>query len=278
MSKAGDYIMRLQEGARLSALKHITDGYLSGSPENAVQLMKLYCAQFPEDANALYMLHEAQRGHGNHMDALATLAAAKAANPDIVTDFPSWLARFANKVDQNENTTRKAQQPRPTSSYSMSTGGGGGVGTIFDFVTDVSEKLAKDLEEKPPEAAALKKELDSHNLGTDKLEIDVKGDLAIIKGEVADRSTFEKAVIAVGNTLGISMVEAADIKIVAESASAESIFYTVALGDTLWTIAAKMYGTEVKYENILKANHPMLAHPDDIYPGQVLRIPNIEVD
>lgn len=43
----------------------------------------------------------------------------------------------------------------------------------------------------------------------------VEGDKAILKGVVADQWTIEKAVIAVGNTLGISKVEAEEIKIVA---------------------------------------------------------------
>jgi nucleoid-associated protein YgaU len=29
----------------------------------------------------------------------------------------------------------------------------------------------------------------------------------------------------------------------------------------------------MRYESIFEANKPMLSHPDKIYPGQVLRIP-----
>jgi nucleoid-associated protein YgaU len=51
--------------------------------------------------------------------------------------------------------------------------------------------------------------------------------------------------------------------------------YTVAKGDTLWKIAETHYGKGHggKYPVIFEANKPMLKDPDEIYPGQVLRIP-----
>ena len=71
---------------------------------------------------------------------------------------------------------------------------------IFDFVKSVGKKLGIGDEETPPTAEDLKTELDSHDLGTDKVEVEIKGDTAVIKGEVADQSVFEKAILAVGNT------------------------------------------------------------------------------
>jgi nucleoid-associated protein YgaU len=44
-------------------------------------------------------------------------------------------------------------------------------------------------------------------------------------------------------------------------------------GDTLSKIAKAQYGDAMKYPVIFEANRPMLADPDKIYPGQVLRIP-----
>jgi nucleoid-associated protein YgaU len=148
---------------------------------------------------------------------------------------------------------------------------------IFDFVKSVGKKLGIGDEETPPTADDLKKELDSHALGTEKLEVEIDGDKAIIKGEVADQSIFEKAIIAVGNTLGVSKVEASEIKVADASGSApgDVVLHEVKKGDNLWKIAEKHYGNGSKYTEIFEANKPMLSDPDLIYPGQMLRIPNL---
>ena len=74
---------------------------------------------------------------------------------------------------------------------------------IFDFVKGVGKKLGIG-DDDAPTAEALKKELDANKLGTDAVKVEVQGDKAVLKGAVADQSAFEKAVIAVGNTLGVS--------------------------------------------------------------------------
>ncbi|MEZ2697270.1 LysM peptidoglycan-binding domain-containing protein, partial [Hafnia alvei] len=53
----------------------------------------------------------------------------------------------------------------------------------------------------------------------------------------------------------------------------ESHFYTVKAGDTLSAIAKAQYGNANDYMRIFEANKPMLSHPDKIYPGQMLIIP-----
>lgn len=168
---------------------------------------------------------------------------------------------------------------------------------MFDFVKSVGKKLGFGDEEEAPKAETLKKELDSYKIGTDKVEVAIEGDKAVLKGVVADQSAFEKAVIAVGNTLGVSKVEAGELKVVAPDSglkldanadmnaivaastpAKEPVFYTVKKGDNLWKIAEKQYGKGKGAKNtvIFEANKPMLTHPDKIYPGQVLRIPDLE--
>lgn len=167
---------------------------------------------------------------------------------------------------------------------------------IFDFVKSVGKKLGIG-DDEPPAADKLKKELDSYNLGTEKVDVEVQGDKVVLKGVVKDQSIFEKAIIAVGNTLGISKVEAGELKIVAPESglkldgnvdmtslvkastpAREPVFYTVKKGDNLSKISEKHYGKgkASKYTVIFEANRPMLTHPDKIYPGQVLRIPDLE--
>ncbi len=84
---------------------------------------------------------------------------------------------------------------------------------LFSFIKNAGKKLGIG-DDEAPEAEAVKKELDSFDLGTQNVEVSVEGDKCVLKGVVADQTAFEKAVIAVGNTLGISKVEAADLKVV----------------------------------------------------------------
>ena len=140
---------------------------------------------------------------------------------------------------------------------------------IFDFVKSVGTKLG--FGDNEPQAEDLKKELDSHKLGTEGVQVVVDGDKAVLKGDVKDQATFEKAIIAVGNSLGVSKVEASELKVADANTGEEPVLYTVKKGDNLWKIAEAQYGA--KNNIIFEANKPMLTHPDKIYPGQVLRIP-----
>ena len=146
---------------------------------------------------------------------------------------------------------------------------------FFSFVKSVGKKLGIGDEEEVASAEDLKKELDSHDLGTEGLEIEVQGDTVIVKGEVADQSIFEKAILAVGNTLGVSKVEASEMKVADASTVVEPVFHEVKKGETLWKIASTHYGNGSKYTEIFEANKPMLSDPDKIYPGQNLRIPSL---
>jgi nucleoid-associated protein YgaU len=99
---------------------------------------------------------------------------------------------------------------------------------------------------------------------------DASTSTASVFGVAADQATKEKIALCAGNVAGVAKVN--NMMSVDQSAP-EAKFYTVVSGDTLSKISNKQYGDANKYMVIFEANKPMLAHPDKIYPGQVLRIP-----
>ena len=89
-------------------------------------------------------------------------------------------------------------------------------------------------------------------------------------GVAPDQATKEKIALCAGNVAGVAKVN--NMMSVDQSAP-EAKFYTVVAGDTLSKISKTQYGDANKYTLIFEANKPMLADPNKIYPGQVLRIP-----
>lgn len=102
------------------------------------------------------------------------------------------------------------------------------------------------------------------------LAVDIEGDKAMIRGAVDSQEQREKIILLVGNTDGIGSV---DDRLQVSSQEPEAQFYDVKSGDTLSKIAKQFYGDANKYHQIFEANKPMLKDPDEIYPGQKLRIP-----
>ncbi len=120
------------------------------------------------------------------------------------------------------------------------------------------------------EPEKLKAEIAAAGGDPSKFEIVVDGDTVKLSGAAASQEERERAILAIGNVAGVATVEDA---VTVAAPEPESVFHTVVKGDTLSAIAKKHYGDANKYQKIFEANTPMLSHPDKIYPGQVLRIP-----
>ncbi|MEJ5863426.1 peptidoglycan-binding protein LysM [Pseudomonas farsensis] len=144
--------------------------------------------------------------------------------------------------------------------------------SLFSFVKEAGEKLIDLLT--PGNANAeeqLKQHVEKVGLGNPNISATVEGDKVILKGEVASQEEKEKIILAAGNIAGVASVE--DQITVTGPVAQAARFVTVKKGDTLSAIAKAEYGDANKYNKIFEANKPMLSHPDKIYPGQVLRIP-----
>ncbi|CRM65660.1 LysM domain/BON superfamily protein [Pseudomonas sp. 22 E 5] len=144
--------------------------------------------------------------------------------------------------------------------------------SIFSFVKEAGEKLIDLLT--PGNANAgeeLKKHIEAVGLGNPNVHATVDGDKVTITGEVASQEEKEKILLAAGNIAGVASVD--DQITVTGPAVTAARFVTVEKGDTLSAISKRVYGDANKYQKIFEANKPLLSHPDKIYPGQVLRIP-----
>ncbi|MCR4540592.1 MULTISPECIES: peptidoglycan-binding protein LysM [unclassified Pseudomonas] len=144
--------------------------------------------------------------------------------------------------------------------------------SIFSFVKEAGAKLIDLLT--PGNANAgenLKKHIEDVGLGNPNVHATVDGDKVTITGEVASQEEKEKIILAAGNIAGVASVE--DQITVSGPVVAAARFVVVKKGDTLSAISLAVYGNANQYNKIFEANKPMLSHPDKIYPGQTLRIP-----
>lgn len=143
--------------------------------------------------------------------------------------------------------------------------------SLFAFVKDAGVKLWESLVGQEAQAAeSLKEHVAKVGLGNPNIEVSVEGDKVIARGEVASQEEKEKILLALGNVAGVGEV---DDQISVTTPAPAARFVTVKKGDTLSAIAKAEYGNANAYMKIFEANKPMLSHPDKIYPGQVLRIP-----
>jgi len=151
---------------------------------------------------------------------------------------------------------------------------------LIDFVKDAGAKLfGKDTKaeraQKNQEAVeALTRVVNQMGMKVQNLQIAFDDGLATVRGTTPSQQEREKIVLLIGNTNGVARV---DDQLTVEKPEPEAVLYTVKSGDTLSKIAKAHYGDAMKYPEIFEANKPMLKDPDKIYPGQVLRIPPLEV-
>ena len=164
---------------------------------------------------------------------------------------------------------------------------------LFNFVKNAGAKLFRRKDKKDPaeenkeKATAIEEAITNHGITVEYLRVNVDDDKVTISGVAANKAEREKVILIAGNVDGVASVDdqlelaeeeptPRSVEVVEKPEIAETVFYTVEKGDTLWKISSDHYGNGSKYPVIFEANKPMLEHPDRIYPGQMLRIPPLE--
>ncbi|MDP9422365.1 MAG: peptidoglycan-binding protein LysM [Pseudomonadota bacterium] len=104
------------------------------------------------------------------------------------------------------------------------------------------------------------------------INVEVEGSRVKVTGDVPDEATRQKLNMIVGNIKYIEAVDDSALRSPQPQAARPKV-HEVQSGDTLSSIADKYYGEANAYQRIFEANRPMLSDPDEIYPGQVLIIP-----
>lgn len=152
---------------------------------------------------------------------------------------------------------------------------------LFSFLKGSGAKIFNKKEEEEVKSAsaadaeriktdAMLRAVNALSLPVKNLSLDIQDETVVVYGEAETQVAKELVVLTIGNNIGISKV---DDRMTVVKPAEEATFYEVKSGDSLSKIAKAHYGDAMKYNSIFEANKPMLTDPDEIYPGQVLRIP-----
>lgn len=136
-----------------------------------------------------------------------------------------------------------------------------GIGkSIFGSDAEAAEKIEEHIQEDNP--------------GVDDLKVTYKDGVAKVSGATSDPSAAEKAILMAGNAKGVETVDASELQ--GLDAASATAYYDIAKGDTLWAIAQSHYGNGAHYTHIVEANQEVIKNADLIFPGQRIRLPELE--
>lgn len=143
---------------------------------------------------------------------------------------------------------------------------------LFDFFKrDKGKELFEAEADAQKRAEAIKGEIKRLGLPGN-INVVVEGSHVRVTGDVPDEATRQKLAMIVGNVKYIEAVDDSGLTGGQPQARQPKV-YEVQSGDTLSSIAKQQFGDANAYQKIFDANRPMLKDPDEIYPGQVLIIP-----
>lgn len=143
---------------------------------------------------------------------------------------------------------------------------------LFDFFKkDKGKELFEANADAQKRAEAIEREIKRLGLPGN-IKVLVEGSRVRVTGDVPDEATRQKLAMIVGNVKYIDAVDDSGLAGAQAQGPAPKV-HEVQSGDTLSKIARQHYGDANAYRQIFEANRPMLSDPDEIYPGQVLIIP-----
>jgi len=164
---------------------------------------------------------------------------------------------------------------------------------LFSFLKDIGKKPdeGKDLRE------VLGQAVTKAGLNVKNFKVDFRDGVASLFGQAATLKDLELARLLVGNYKGVEKVNDDGLTLApaahASQAQADGVgttaagtartqntkparMITVRPGDTLSKLARDYMGNANLYHELFEANRPMLKDPDEIFPGQVLRVPEVQ--
>lgn len=143
---------------------------------------------------------------------------------------------------------------------------------LFDFFKrDKGKELFEENADAQKRAEAIRNEIRRLGLPGD-IDVEVEGSRVKVTGDVPDEATRQKLNMIVGNVKYIEAVDDSGLGGAPQQTRRPKV-HEVQSGDTLSSIAKQHLGDANAYNRIFAANQPMLKDPDEIYPGQVLIIP-----
>ena len=144
--------------------------------------------------------------------------------------------------------------------------------SLFDiFKRDKGKEVFEANADAQKRAEAIRNEIKRLGLPGN-INVVVEGSQVKVTGDVPDEATRQKLNMIVGNVKYIEAVDDTGLTSPQPQATRPKT-YEVQSGDTLSSIAKGQFGDANAYNKIFEANRPMLKDPDEIYPGQVLIIP-----
>jgi nucleoid-associated protein YgaU len=152
---------------------------------------------------------------------------------------------------------------------------------IHEFLKNAGARVIKAREKQADEARDyINKMLGAKDDEVKNLKIEFEDGEIKLYGKCKSQKAREKAILIAGNINGVAKVFSDGLELAGNVLKGgkgfKSRFYTIKAGDTLSKIAKEFYGNANKYMEIVRENQGVIKDPDSIYPGQVIRIPELE--